>query len=46
MIVHQVTEVKASEVRVVVDDTDIYVRLLHLCCQRIIPNLTCLDDLS
>ena len=33
MIVHQVAEVKAKEVLVVVDDTDIFVRLLHICCQ-------------
>ena len=47
MIIQQdVAEVKANlakEVLVVVDDTDICVRLLHICCQGGIPTLTCLN---
>ena len=37
MIVQQVAEVKAKIVPVVADDTDIFVLLLHLCCQGDIP---------
>ena len=37
MIVHQVADVKVREVPVVEDNTDIFVGLLHLCCQVIIP---------
>ena len=33
MIIQQVAEVKAKKVLVVADDTDIFVLLLHLCCQ-------------
>ncbi len=33
MIVQQVAEVKAKQVLVVADGTDIFVLLLHLCCQ-------------
>ena len=33
MIVQQVAEVKAKKVLVVADNTDIFVLLLHLCCQ-------------
>ena len=40
MIVQQVAEVKAKIVLVVADDTDIFVLLLHLCCQGDIPALT------
>ena len=43
MIVPQLTEEKASQVRVVVDGTDIFFRLLHFCCHGIIPTSTCLD---
>ena len=40
MIVQQVAEVKAKKVLVVADDTDIFVLLLHLCCQGDIPAST------
>ena len=40
MIVQQVADVKAKKVLVVADDTDIYVLLLHLCCQGDIPAST------
>ena len=40
MIVHQVAEVKAKEVVAVVGDTDIFVCLLHFCCQYSIPTST------
>ena len=40
MIVQQVAEVKAKQVLVVADDTDIFVLLLHLCCQGDIPATT------
>ena len=40
MIVQQVAEVKAKQVLVVADDTDIFVLLLHLCCQGDIPAST------
>ena len=40
MIVQQVTEVKAKQVLVVAYDTDIFVLLLHLCCQGDIPATT------
>ena len=40
MIVHQVAEVKAKEVLVVVDDTDIFVRVLHFGCHYNIPSST------
>ena len=33
MVVQQVGEVKAKKVLVGADDTDIFVLLLHLCCQ-------------
>ena len=33
-------EVKAKKVRVVADDTDVFVLLLHLCCQGDIPAST------
>ena len=33
VIVQQAADVKAKEVLVVVDDMDIFVRLLHFCCQ-------------
>ena len=46
MIVHQFSEVKASEVRVVVDDTDIVVRLLHLCCGTMSGTPSVNDQLS
>ena len=48
MIIHQVAEVKTTRKcrRVVVDDTDIFVRLLHLCCQGGIPTSTCLDGFA
>ena len=46
MIVHQLTEVMASEVRIVVDNTDIFVRLLRFCCQGIIPTSTCIDGFA
>ena len=42
MIVHQVADVKGKEVLVVVDDTDIFIRLLHLCCRGVIQTLICL----
>ena len=40
MIVQQVEEVKAKEVLVVADETDIFVHLRHLCCQCDIPAST------
>jgi len=40
MIVQQVAEVKAKKVLVVADDTDIFVLLLHFCCQGGIPAST------
>ena len=40
MIVQQVAEVKAKQVLVVADGTDIFVLLLHLCCQGDIPATT------
>ncbi len=40
MIVQQVAEVKAKQVLVVADGTDICVLLLHLCCQGDIPATT------
>ena len=40
MVVHQVEEVKANKVLVVADDTDIFVLLLHFCCQGDIPAST------
>ena len=33
MVVQQVEEMKANKVLVVADDTDIFVLLLHFCCQ-------------
>ena len=36
----QEAEVKAKKVLVVADDTDIFVLLLHLCCQGDIPDST------
>ena len=39
-------EVKASEVLVVVDDIDNFVRLIYFCCQCIIPTSTCLDGFA
>ena len=40
MIVQQVEETKVKKVLVVADDTDIFVLLLHLCCQGDIPAST------
>ena len=40
MVVQQVEEVKAKKVLVVADDTDIFVILLHFCCQGDIPAST------
>ena len=40
MIAQQVAEVKAKKVLVVADDTDIFVLLLHFCCQGDIPAST------
>ena len=40
MVVQQVEEVKAKKVRVVADDTDIFVLLFHFCCQGDIPAST------
>ena len=40
MIVQQVAEVKANQVLVVADDTDIFVLLLHFCCLGDIPAST------
>ncbi len=40
MIVQQVADVKANKVLVVADDTDIFVLLLHFCCQGYIPAST------
>ena len=40
MIVQQVAEVKAKQVLVVADGTDIFVLLLHLCCQGDTPATT------
>ena len=37
MVVQQVEEVKAKKVLVVADGTDIFVILLHFCCQGDIP---------
>ena len=37
MVVQQVEEMKANKVLVVADDTDIFVLLLHFCCQGDIP---------
>ena len=37
MVVQQVEEVKAKKVLVVANDTDIFVILLHFCCQCDIP---------
>ena len=48
MIVQQMAEVKAKKVLVVADDTDIFVLLLHLCCQGDIPASTylCSDGIT
>ena len=43
MIFQQVAKVKANEVLVVVEDTDIFVCLLCICCQGGIPTSTGLD---
>ena len=40
MIVQQVAEVKPKKVLVVADDTDIFVSLLHFCCQGDMPAST------
>ena len=40
MIVQQVAEVKAKNVLVVADDTDIVVLMFHFCCQGDIPAST------
>ena len=40
MIVQQVAEVNAKKVLAVADDTDIFVLLLHLCCQGDLPAST------
>ena len=40
MIVQQVAELKAKQLLVVADDTDICILLLHLCCQGDIPAST------
>ena len=40
IIVQQVAEVKANKVHVVAEDTDIFVLLLHFCCQGDIPAST------
>ena len=40
MIVQQAAELKAKKVLVVADDTDIFVLLLHFCCQGDIPDST------
>ena len=42
MFVHQVADVKANDVLVVVDNIDIFVRRLHFRCQGGIPTSTCL----
>ena len=47
MIIQQVAEVAANEIlRMVVDDTDILVRLIHFCGRGVIPTLTCLETIS
>ena len=40
-IVQQLAEVKTNKVLAVGDNTDIWVRRLHLCCQGGIPTLIC-----
>ena len=40
MIVHQVADVRPKKALVIADDTDIFVLLLHFCCQGDIPAST------